>query len=241
MSFIFAIMLIIPIAFLLTACSGGGATSSNILFNSNFENGNAGVFTAAENVEITDNDDSTITIGKAIQKGAFIKFETKEIVTTWNREGYTTSITFYIDLTTIGHGELFEITSAVNGKDNKYLTESVVTFQKVNDKMTIAAWDGSSKSLVNETINTSGWYTLDQSFYGKAGQLFVDIKIINEDNKTVLISTGKLNHVEYGTENSETWHNGCSEELIKDMRYIWICNQQLKNGLTIKNVQLLKN
>lgn len=236
----FALILAVLISavFLLSACGG---QLNSVLLNSNFTNGNAGLFTPAAGVVITDNEDNSITVGKRIQKGAHISFGAKELDTTWDSKGYTTSITFYLDIENIGNGELFEITSAVNGKDGKYLTESVVTFQKSGNEFNIVAWNGTSKSTVNETITETGWYTLEQSFYGKEGLLFVDVKITNEDNDVILLSTGKLSHVEYGESDSETWFNGCSEDLIKDMRYIWICNQQLESGLKINNVQLIKN
>lgn len=127
-----------------------------------------------------------------------------------------------LDFANYEHGELFELSIAINKqeaeKDPEYLTEAVVMTQRSGDKFVLTAgWDKSNDAIA--TIDANGVYTYRWEYKKENDKIKVRFTVL--DYGTVL---GTTDFVEL---------NVADASKATDFRYLWACNIKANYGVDI--------
>ncbi len=116
------------------------------------------------------------------------------------------------------NSELFELSIAINGQNNAYLTEAVVMTQKSGDKFIITAnnWTKDKKTIA--TIDTDGVYTYRWEYKKSNNKVLVKFTVLDYGKEI-----GTTDFVELDVDASN----------VSNVRYLWACNIKANYGVDI--------
>lgn len=129
-------------------------------------------------------------------------------------DGITEEVYIELNKENMTHGELFELSMALNNAEGNNETEAVVMTQKVGDEYVLTAgWAPEFKA----TISEDGVYTYRyNASLDEEGNTIFEFTILKWDE--VIGTTGKIN---MGATKADS------------VRYMWFCNVQTANGVNV--------
>jgi hypothetical protein len=109
--------------------------------------------------------------------------------------GFTASLDVYLN-TGWSEGTGFDYSVAAWGTDGTHQRDFIFHVAKDSGDLLVGASNNSSfetkenlESGMSHTVNSSGWYTLQQDFYNDGGQLAVDMNLLNNSGSNVFTKT----------------------------------------------------
>lgn len=124
------------------------------------------------------------------------------------------------------NGELFEISVALKNNKDEYVSEAVVTSQKINDNevAVTAGWAPNFKAIVKE----NGVYTYQWEMFIEDGKTFVKFTLLKDE--TVIETTGKI---DFDTIVTADTKNPIASQSDVSVKYLWFCNVQVAKGINV--------
>ena len=136
-------------------------------------------------------------------------------------DGITEEVHVGLDSGNYSNGELFELSIALNkkedNKDPEYLTEAVVMTQKSGDKFVVTAGWASKNPIA--TIDTDDVYTYRWEFKKEDNKIKVRFTVLNYGKEI-----GTTGFVELDVSDASK---------ASDVRYLWACNIKASYGVDI--------
>ena len=162
-----------------------------------------------------------ITAKDGMYVGPFSKASKAKLVDGINEKAYVE-----INPKELVNGELFEVSVALRNGNDEYVSEAVVTTQKINDDevAVTAGWAPNFKAIVKE----NGVYTYQWEMFIENGKTFVKFTLLKDE--TALETTGKI---DFDTIVTADTKNPITDEDDVSVKYLWFCNVQVAKGINV--------
>ncbi len=150
------------------------------------------------------------------------------------KDGINEELNVEIDFDKMKTSELFEITLGLQNSDNVYVSEAVVTTQKISDNEVklSATWAPSFSYVLKE----NGIYTYQWKMFIRNGVTYVNFTILDYGKE--LKSTGDINLDKIITSDTKT---PIANEKDVSVKYLWFCNIKMQDGINVYTVLPEKN